>query len=328
MQNLAINRLAEDGYHADLHRAWQLIKHKAQWQGTRPKVQFKSATLPAYYPSQITETERDFAEKWSITVNLPALTGSQGVMPRLMYRDVLSAWFDEGSEAALDFFNGFNNRYYRLLSQAELKNDIAAQLEEETFAWNDLDHSITEMLANYFGAPHAESALPKQHLIQYTCLFGMKLTHPEALKTLLTDYFDYDFDVDYAPVEYQPLYQPALTQIGASGRNRQLGHDAIVGSTVAMAGHKLEVKIKPADYQEYIAIRSDKQLPDAISAMVKQFMGVDIKFAIKMRVKGSYLPKVKLSTQAETGLKLGFSAWMERDQQQTTTYVEMPLKER
>ncbi|WP_028023310.1 type VI secretion system baseplate subunit TssG [Enterovibrio calviensis] len=325
MQKSSLKEWVEHPYLASLQSSWQLVKHHAQAQGVRPNIRFKAARLPAYYHSEIVSVERSMSDDWQITTSLSGLSGAKGVMPRSLYKEAIQAVFDEEDHAMADFFDSFNNRYYRLLCQTENKHNLSAQCEEETFAWASYRPSITGLLTNLHGAAGSPKGIPASHFVQYTGLIGLKVTCPETLRCMLEDYFGYPFDVERSELSYQPISQDALTQIGASGKNRALGFDALIGKKAAMVGQKLDVKIRPQNYEDYRAIGRDKRLVSAINQMVTQYIGVNLKFRLLMKVDGQYLPRLSLSETQQKGQQLGQSAWI-RTQDNKMTFVEMPLK--
>ncbi|MGL0931166.1 type VI secretion system baseplate subunit TssG [Vibrio vulnificus] len=324
MQELTVNRLLSGQSDAELAQTWQLLKHQAQQNQTRPKVRFSSEMLPAYYAAQVTQVYRSPRSGWVVKTGLPALSGNQGTLPRAMYRQALNAQFNLGDDAPVDFFDTFNNRYFRLYCQVEQKHSLVAQMEEERFSWNRHQASITAMLANLYGSAPQVSAMAKSDLIQYTGVIGLKLTCPHALREILQDYFAARFEIEHSGLEYQPLTPCSLTHLGQSGQNQRLGMGALIGKSTAMVGQKLSIKICPSNYRHYLAIRHDQGLVRAIDHLVRAYMGVNIKYKLHMKVSSQYLPRVKLSAQASSGLRIGQSAWME-SQRGVEQYVELPL---
>ncbi|PSW05700.1 type VI secretion system baseplate subunit TssG [Photobacterium lipolyticum] len=325
MQKYALTQLLREPYTFDLHRAMQLVKHEAATEGKRPVVSFSASLLPAYQQADIVEVRNPIAGKWEFTCDLPALSGSQGVMPRHSYNESLKELFEQGNNALVDFFNGFNNRYYRLYCQTELKNDLSAQAEEEYFSWNRHGLSLTTMLANLYGDLGNNRTLPSAHLIQYSGLLGLKLSCPHALKDLLADYFEYEFEVDYGDVDYVPLLPCSVTKLGASGQNNQLGFGALVGKSAVTAFQRLEIMIKPNNNQQFNQIRNDSQLVSAVDSFVRHYMGVDIKLKLMIKVDGKYLPGLRLTTESQTDIRLAQSTWL-APKQITKEHVVMPLK--
>ena len=325
MQEHALIRLLQQPYTFDLHRAMQLVKHEAAVLGKRPTVSFSASLLPAYQQADIVEVSNPVAGQWAFTCDLPALSGSQGVMPRHSYSESLKELFEQGNDALIDFLNGFNNRYYRLHCQAELKNDLVAQAEEEHFSWNRHSLSLTTMLANLNGDLGNNKTLSSDHLIQYSGLLGMKLSCPQTLKDLLADYFEYEFDVEYGDVDYVPLLPCSVTKLGKKGQNNQLGFGALVGKSAVTAFQRLEIMIKPNNNRQFNQIRNDRQLVSAIDAFVRHYMGVDLKLKLMIKVDGKFLPGLRLSTESSTDIRLAQSTWL-APKQITREHVVMPLK--
>lgn len=324
MQELLVTRLNASRFDVSLEKAWQLFKHHAQRLGIRPAVRFSAIVLPAYYATELVET--DIQDGVTLKTSLSALSGNNAVMPRFMYKQALTAKFDMSDEAPLDFFDIFNNRYFRLLCQSEQKQQLTAMLEEELFDWNLPRSSITQRLSSLSGCYENTDDIPKQHLVQYTALLGLKLTCPFALTAMLEDYFSAQFEIESSALEYLPLTRCSLTQIGKSGKNRELGIGAFIGQSTPMLGQKLIIKICPQSYQDYLEIHQNKKMIRALSGLVRQFMGVDVKFNLYMKVRSDYLPRVHLSGDARHSLRLGQSAWMGNQSNKERHFVEMPLK--
>lgn len=325
MPKHALTQLRDEPYRFELHCAMQLVKHQAAILGKRPAVTFTASLLPTYQQADIVEVRNPIAGKWTFNCDLPALSGGQGVMPRYSYSESLKALFEQGSYALVDFFNGFNNRYYRLYCQTELKNSLTAQAEEAHFSWNRHDLSLTRMLTYLYGDLNNNDRLPAANLIQYSALMGLKLSCPYALKAILCDYFGYDFDVEYGDVEYVPLLPCSVTKLGLSGQNNQLGIGALVGKSAVTAFNRLDVMIKPNNNAQFNKIRHDKKLAQAVNSFVRRYIGVDIKLKMMIKVDGEYLPGLKLTTNNKTDIRLAQSTWL-APKQAAKKHVVMPLK--
>lgn len=325
MQKHTLNLLLAGQGDADLVQTWRLLKRDAQINKLCPQVRFSSQMLPAYYASQVTNVFRTPCSGWLVKSSLPALSGNQGTLPRAMYRKVLSTYFNLGDEAAADFFDIFNNRYFHLYCQVEQKHCLPAQVEEEYFSWNHPCASITGMLISlYGGSPTQVHAIQKSDLIKYSGLVGLKLTSPQALQDILQDYFSARFEIEYTVLEYRLLSFCSLTKIGKEGQNQKLGMGALIGKSVAMVGQKLNIKICPSNYRHFLDIRNDQNLVMAINHIVRVYMGDNIKFRLYMKVSSQYLPRVMLSQQTNSGVKISQSAWMD-SRCGIEEYVELPL---
>ncbi|KMV31104.1 hypothetical protein AB733_08990 [Photobacterium swingsii] len=325
MQKPALTLLQETPYAFALPQAVQLIKHQAAQMGQRPFVRFSSCMLPAYQQSDIVDVVLEGANQWLLTCDLPSLSGSQGVMPRHLYIEALKEEFEQGNSALVDFFDGFSNRHYRLHSQTEIKHNLALQAEEEHFSWNRHDVALSQMLANLSGDLGNNSALSSRHLVQYSGVMGLKLSCLDTLRELLTDYFEYEFEVCYGEVEHQALLPCCVTKLGKSGQNNQLGFDALVGKSAVTAFQHLVVTVLPNN-KEFTQIRNDEHLVDAIDGFIRHYMGADIKLKLMMKVCGRFLPGLQLSSKENTDIRLAQSTWL-APKQLKQHYVVMPLKQ-
>lgn len=329
MQTSLITRLKAHCFDVSLEQAWQLFKHKAQHEGLRPAVRFSAATLPSYYSGDIVEIDADRYGTCTLNISLPALSGNSATMPRTMYKEALHALFTLSDKAPIDFFNIFNNRYFRLYCQSEQKYQLSAQIEEASFDWNQGKLSITEMLVSLTGLTEGIEALPKEHLIQYIGLLGSCLATPLSLKAMLEAYFQTPFDIESTPLEYLPLTPCSWTQIGKKGQNKQLGLGALLGKTTPMIGQKLKVIIFPQSYVHYQEIQNNQKLIQALNFMVRTFIGVNVKFILCMKISNHYLPRVQISANGASFGRLGQSIWMSHHLNDALDrqFVEMPLIE-
>lgn len=322
MQESTLARLGSDKAYAELSSVWQLFKHNAEHQKIRPKVRFSAELLPAWYGSEVSQVFARADGSYLIKSPLAAISGNQATLPRAFFREVMNTKFDQGDEAAVDFFDGFNNRYFRLYCQAVLKHSLSAQSEEEMFSWNQYQHSMSEMLANLSGMGRKIAAFPRDHHIQYTGLIGLKLFCPVALKALLEDYFQADFEIERSELEYLPVVHDALMRLGHV--NCRLGIDTLLGSCTPMVGQKLKIKICPRDYQHYLRIHDDSRMINAIDHLVRSYMGVNGEYRLLMKVNSQYLPHVRLSSNRQQMFKVGISMWM-ATRNHEMQFVEMPL---
>lgn len=322
MQKFTLARLFSGHAHTSLESAWCLFKHNAANQGTRPRIRFSAELLPGWYASEVTLVSAQNNGIYLIKSSLPAVTGNQATLPRALFREALNATFMQGNEAAVDFFDIFNNRYYHLYCQTLLKYNLSAQAEEETFRWNRYVHSMSEMLSSLSGAVRDVESLPKEHYIQYTGLLGLKLSCPTALQELLEDYFQADFEVERSDLEYLPLSECALTRLGQA--NCQLGIDTLLGKYTPMVGQKLKVKICPRDYLHYLSIHDDVKMINAIDHLVRSYMGVNGKYSLLMKVNIQHLPRVFLTANSAHAFKVGVSMWITSNTHKSQ-FVELPL---
>ena len=146
---------------AELAKTWQILRHHAEYNNSPLKVRFSSEALPAYYHSEVTQVQQNSRAGWIIKTGVPALSGAKGAMIRPMYRRLLSAHFDLGDYAPIDFFDGYNNRYYAFYCRVEQKHDLLSLVEAECFHSTNTTTSISSLLVNLSGAEKNSHIIPK-----------------------------------------------------------------------------------------------------------------------------------------------------------------------
>ncbi len=324
MQKSAVVGLMQGEFKGQLDEAWQILKHQAHVNDQRPAVNFSAEALPAYYHSEVSKLTFESNGQYTLKTSVASLSGNEGSLPRAMNNQALKAKFELGDEAPLDFFDMFNNRYYRLYCETKQKHQLAYQMEEDTFHWNNHRQSITQILSSLAGQTEEKAPIPESHLVKYMGLLGLNMTCPLTLKTILEDYFKAQFEVEHSGLEYLPLTPCSLTQLGQSGNNQQLGMGALIGKSAPMFGQQLNIKICPKDYQHYLKLQSDSQIIHALDYMVRSYMGVNTKCELYMKVNSQYLPRLKLSISDKNSLRIGQSAWMST-QTNSQQFVEIPM---
>ncbi|MPY26917.1 type VI secretion system baseplate subunit TssG [Shewanella psychropiezotolerans] len=324
MQESTLARLNNTFNRVALDKAWQCFKRNAANSGQTPDVRFSAEFLPAYYHSEMTRVYENTVGEYVLKTSISGLSGNDGVMPRAIYRQVMHTKLDLGDEAPSDFLDTFNNRYFRLYCQVEQKNDLSSQLEEETFFWNQQQLSMTDMLSSLSGCTEEASGLPKERMIQYSGLMGMKLTCPITLKAILEDFFEVRFEVEGYGLEYQPVTPCSLTRLGKKTNSSRLGAGAMLGKMTPMLSQKLNIFIFPLDYQHSENIRSNNKMMLALDDLVKSYMGEDTDYRLHMKINSQLLPRVCLTSDPRSALKVGQSAWM-KAQSDVEQAVAMPL---
>lgn len=324
MQEPNLIKLLASATGAELAKTWQILRHNAEYTNTAFKVRFSSEVLPAYYHSEVSKVYQHARTGWIIKTGLPALSGSKGSIVRPIYRQILSVHFNFGDYAPIDFFDSFNHRYYSFFCRVEQKHDLLSLVEEESFKSNNAEQSISSLLVNLSGVEQNSNITPKEHLIQYSSLIGLRVTCINILKDILEDYFNTAFEVENSELEYQPLTHCSLTSIGKNGQNSQLGLGALVGMTAPLVGQRIRIKICPSNYPQYLEIYNDQKLIKTIDYIVRSFMGVNIKYKLYMKANSRYLPRIMLSNSKEGFSKIGESAWMD-SRTNSQLFVELPL---
>ena len=328
MQNTFIRRLNASCFDLSLLNAWQLFKHQAHREGRLPSLHFNATRFPTYCAGDVVQLGINEMKGPFVEVALPGFSGVSSAVPRMIYKEALEAHCINSDDAALDFFDIFDNRYYRLYCQTEQTFQLGSRLEESTFEWNQSKVSVTDLLSCLTGSQSESADLPRMHLVQYIPFLGCILAPPSFLKSMLEDYFSMPFDIQSNALEYQLISKNAQTRLGISGENQRLGLGSLLGRKIPIYGQKLKIFLFPPSYEAYLDVRQNFKMFCVLNDLVRRFIGVSVKFTFHMKVNSHYLPRVQLSANPKRAQRLGLSTWMSLNSNgavDQNEFVEMPL---
>src|SRR5271166_3700414 len=120
-------------------------------------------------------------------VNFIGLTGPEGVLP-LYYTSLLAERARSGDRSAVDFFDIFNHRIISLFYLAWEKYRFSVAYEREGL--DPFSHHLMDLIG--MGTPGLQNRLPvpDDSLLYYSGLLSQKPRSAEALRNLLSDYFE------------------------------------------------------------------------------------------------------------------------------------------
>ncbi|WP_170179654.1 type VI secretion system baseplate subunit TssG [Parashewanella spongiae] len=308
----------------EIVRLSQTLKHIAAKHGDIPNIRFTTELLPAFYHSQIRKIQNK-SDAWIVEVSSGALYGNNSVLPHYMQNQIIKLFVELSDESLKDFFDIFNNRYWKQFCNLCTKHSLSMQLEEETFKWNKYKKGISQLLKCLTGFSCNDPVLPSEHLIQYVGLLGPSQINPNCLRKILEDYFNCKFELYSSKLEYQKLTSSSLCKIGISGRKQRLGQELILGKKVPVVGQKLILKICPESYDEYIKTHENSSFVKAVKIIISNYIGTNFKYHLFIKINSKYLSRLQISTNFKHSKKLGHSTWI-YDSQEGEHFVEFPLK--
>ncbi len=308
----------------ELVRLWQTLKHIAAKNDNTPDIRFTTELLPAFYHSEINRVQYE-SDTWIVEVSSGALFGNDSVLPHYIQNQIIESFVELSDESPKDFFDIFNNRYWKQFCNLSTKHSLSMLLEEETFKWNKYKKGISQLLKCLTGFNCNDSVLPSEHFIQYIGLLGPSQVNPNSLRKILEDYFNCKFELYSSKLEYQKLTLSSLCKIGMSGQMQQLGEKLILGKKVPVIGHKLIIKMCAESYEAYIKMQESSSLSKAVRFIVSGYIGTDFKYQIFVKINSKYLSRLQISTKLKHSNKLGHSTWI-YGYENGESYVELPLK--
>ncbi|NOH80009.1 type VI secretion system baseplate subunit TssG [Vibrio sp. RE86] len=286
-----INDLTQNTNKYDFAQAVRLLNHFAKQSPEKIKLILKAEAMPTGDASEIQYFSLK-NNKAKLRLAKQALSGVKGVIPYYIYEELLAALHDD-DHALKDFLDVFNQRYFELVSQLEVRPWLAIQ--------NELEPEKSKLLNQLSALKDTHG-----HLFQYTFLLNQGSRNLSALEQILNDYFPYDIEVATKPQERRQLPVDSLTRLGThSTYNSRIGQGFLIGKTCLTHYSHLVVSIMPSSEQDLIDIQNDAQLAKTMRGLIEHFLRDNTPVSIYLKVKRAYLSRPTLSSNMQSAAKLG-----------------------
>jgi type VI secretion system protein ImpH len=275
-----------------------------------------------------------------LTVALLGLTGPSGVLPRhyteLVHRIQREA---RGSErhALRDWFDLFNHRllslFYRAWDkhrpwQAYARGETTRRepdtLTTAIFSFAGLGMPelrdrlrVTSIDGDLFS--RRETTLAEIHnlsLARYSGLLAQRPRTAANLQQLIGDYFSLPAKVEQFRGQWLDLEPQQQTQVGLGDANNGLGMTATVGSRVWDVQSKFRVQLGPLTYQQFAALlpsrtpTADGKAFHLLCHLTRLFAGPEYDFDVQLVLRRDEVPPCRLTTNTESGPRLGWNTWL------------------
>lgn len=310
VQTLIDNPSEHDFYKAVFVLQQQLASGKSQHNKVGydclPKselVRFKADQHLGFPGQSISEIKiKDSRQKNKVAVDMHVsfmgLTGASGVLPQ-HYSELVLARLKLKDTGMRDFYDLFNHRLISLFYRAWEKYRFAVNYQNNSQSSPDAFSAVLSQLSG-------EQAIKRY----YAGIFNKKIRTIDGLTLILKDFTQCDVLINQFQGRWQKLSNLDQTRLGArnapEGQFAALGVDATIGSRVWDINSSIAIVIKPPN------TRVDSFLPgqattSLLKKLISSYLGVAIKFKIKLEVKETEIPQVQLSKRAvPLGLGCGF----------------------
>ena len=221
-------------------------------------VRFRSSFSLAFPPSEVASLQPatplpssapDEAGQLEMMVSFLGLGGAQGPLPHPLTEWVLDR--NATKDYALrDFLDIFNHRLVSLLYRVRRQNRLGMQ-------WSSPEHHqfssyLMALLGLLTEGLQDRLAIPDRALLRYV---GILTKHPRdatGLQTLLCDFFAIPVRVLQLRGAMRKLDADQWTHLGQTGRNRTLGVDALLGTSIWDQQAGIEVELGPVPWASYL----------------------------------------------------------------------------
>ena len=278
-------------------------------------VRFSSRTSLNFPASEVHSFRENESQPNDMEVNFLGLTTINGPLPH-PYAEHLLERMRAKDYAPGDFFDLFNHRFvalfyrswrkYRFFIGYELDKALGGQVSGDP-----ITASLYSLLG--FGTPGLlqRTSLSDETMLYYAGLLSRNVPTAQALKQLLSDFFEVSVRIEEFTGSWNVLPKEDLTYLHDTGQQSEcLGIGTIVGDAVWDQHGTVTVRVGPMSLKQYRDFLPGGVAAKQLEAWLRLFGQGEFDFAVRLVLAREEVPGVLLTPrQGEMG-RLGFESWL------------------
>ena len=272
-------------------------------------VRFRSQVALAFPPADVVSVDPEERGPPAMTVAFMGLAGVEGPMPRAFTEEVMHA-ARAGDTSARDFLDVFNHRLVGLMYRARARHHPGLELNPAERSW--LARYLFALMGlgtpGLAGAADAGLQVPLRTLLGHAALLSTETRSAAGLERILSSHFGLEARVVPFTGGWVRLEEEDVTRIGATGRNRTLGRDVVLGGRVWDAQGAFAVRVGPLGLGDFVRLLPGGGAFGALCSLARFYAGMDVEFTVSLVLKAAEVPPSRLGTKA--GARLGWTSWL------------------
>jgi type VI secretion system protein ImpH len=278
-------------------------------EGSRPAdeaVRFRATPALSFAPSDIVGVaEGENGAPPEMTVAFLGLAGAGGPLPRPFSEWVLHQ-ARAGDTGPRDFLDLFHHRLVSLMYRARARHRVSlARTPADETAPGRWLFSLMGL-----GTPglRDRTAVPDRALLGYAALFAGEVRSGVGLERVLGAHFGVRARVVPFTGGWVPIEPDDWTRIGATGQNRMLGTDAVLGRRAWDPQAAFEVELGPLSLGEYVRFLPIGNAFAPLRALVRLWAGAGPAFTVRLLLRAAEVPPARRGLRV--GAHLGWTSWL------------------
>jgi type VI secretion system protein ImpH len=309
------DRLFEEPYSFEFAQAVRLLRqyypHRAGvglFQPPRSEAVRFGATPSLTFPaSEIQELLERAEAPPLMRVNFMGLVGPLGVLP-LYYTELVSERVRVRDYTLRDFLDIFHHRLISLFYRVSEKYRFVIGYEQRES--DRFSGYLFDLIG--LGAPalRRRQEIEDETLLFYTGLFAQQPRSAEALRLMLTDYFEAPIAIQQFLGAWYRLDSRAQCSLDdTSFDSQQLGFGAVVGDEIWDPQSRLRVVIGPLPLHRYLDFLPSGAAYRPLRSLVRFFAGDEFDFEAQLILRRDDVPACELGAGGESAPRLGWLSW-------------------
>jgi type VI secretion system protein ImpH len=285
----------------------------------------------AFPASQIQAIEWPEKERAQLTVNFMGLTGPLGVLPN-PYTSLIIERLRASDYSMRDFLDIFNHRIISLFYRAwrKYRFDVACeQGERDLFS----RHLLSLLGLGTEGLQDRQN-VSDDALIYYAGLLAQRPRSSQALRQILSDYFEVPVEIEQFAGGWYRLDRETQCQLAqGNSASEELGFGAVVGDEVWNQQSRVRIVLGPLPLERYADFLPHGSSFETLRSWVRFFSNDEWDFEVKLILEREQVPACTLGAEGVSGPQLGWVSWVKskpfsRDPDDTVLGLEAVKGER
>jgi type VI secretion system protein ImpH len=277
-------------------------------------VRFSSRTSLSFPASEVHSFRENNLQPNDMEVNFLGLTTINGPLPH-PYAEHLLERIRAKDYAPGDFFDIFNHRFVALFYRSWKKYRFFISYELDKSRGQVSGDPVTASLYSLLGFGSAGllqcTAVPDEAMLYYAGLLSRNVPTSQALKQLLSDFFEVPARIDEFTGNWNRLPEEDLTYLNETSlQSESLGIGTIVGDAVWDQHGAVTVRLGPLSLKQYRDFLPGGVAAIQLEAWLRLFGQGEFDFEVRLVLAREEVPRVLLSSEQNEMGRLGFESWL------------------
>jgi len=267
-------------------------------------VRFGAHPSLAFPASQIQRVEWPEDAPVQMTVNFMGLTGPEGVLPN-PYTTLIIERLKSSDRSLRDFLDLFNHRMISLFYRAWRKYRFDVAYEQ-----GGSQHLLSLIGLGTEGMRDRQ-AVSDDSLIYYCGLLSQRPRSAQALKQILSDYFEVPVAIEQFSGGWYRLDPDTQCHLSEESHDsEELGFGAVVGDEMWNEQSRVQIILGPLSLERYADFLPDGKSFEPLHAWVKFFSNDEWDFEVRLILEREQVPACTLGAEGVSGPQLGWVSWV------------------
>jgi type VI secretion system protein ImpH len=155
-------------------------------------------------------------------------------------------------------------------------------------------------------------------LLHYAGLFAIRPRSADRLGAMLSDWLEMKIRVVEFAGAWLSLPLDQRTRLRKNGAFCRIGVDAVAGIRVWNPEARILLRVGPLNREEFERLLPDQPATLRLVSLVRNFVGLEVGFAINPILMGDAIPSLRLDSSANPAARLGWNTWFPKGRSGST----------